>query len=254
MKTGDRVRVTASLTDATEGRHQWTEVYDREFKDVLAIQEEIAGGIAASLGLQLSKAQPRPAPLNLQAFELYLQGRFLLNWKDIPTTKKAIAKFQAALAVDSGYASAYAGLADCYERLMWLDAVPPIEILPRIKEVVMEALRLDDTSAEAHSSLANYLGRNWDFRGAERENRRAIELNPNYALARMDQGVLLSARGRHEEGLAETRRAVQLEPLSLAAAFTLGVQLLWLDATSNHGNSCAGRQSSRPPCPQHTPG
>jgi TolB-like protein/Tfp pilus assembly protein PilF len=227
-RSGQRVRITASLTDAGNGRTLWAEAYDRELKDVFGLEDEVAGDIVAALGLELSHSlSPRSVTLNLHAFDLYLQGRYLLNWKDIPTTKRAVAKFQEAIAIDSSYAPAYAGLADCYERLMFLEAAPTAELLPKARDAIMEALRLDGSSAEAHTSLAHYFSHTWDFEGAARELQRAIQLNPNYALARMEHGVELSGQLRHEEGLAETTRAMQLEPLSLAATYTLGVQLLW---------------------------
>ena len=155
--------------------------------------------------------------------------------------------------MDPAYAAAYAGLADCYSRLAWFEAVPPVQILPKIKEAALEALRLDNTSAEAHTSLADYLGWNWDMRGAEREFRRATELNPNDAPARMNYGVLLSAQGRHDRGLAETRRAIQLEPLSLAAVFTLGVQMLWARNYQQAWQELRKAAELAPTLPAHIP-
>jgi serine/threonine protein kinase/tetratricopeptide (TPR) repeat protein len=223
---GDRLRITPQLISTADGNYLWSDSYDRKLEDVFAIQDEMAREIVKSLKIKL--LGEKEAPLvknyteNLQAYNLYLQGRYFWNKRTGEDLKKAIAFLNQAVEIDSNYALAYVGLADCYLLLPEYGRIPKKEVLPKAKAAVSKALEIDDKLAEAHTSLAMIMRYEWDFVGAEKEFKRAIELNPNYATGHHWYSDSLEAKGRLDEALEEIKRALQLDPLSLIINMALG--------------------------------
>ena len=232
LRSGDRVRVTAQLIGAVPERHLWARSYERDLRDVLTLQSEVARAIANEIKANLTPAvQARLArthAVNPEAYEAYLRGRYFWNKRTGEGTKKGIEFFGHALEKDPAYALAYTGLADCYYLLADYSFLSPREAFPRGKAAATKALELDETSAEAHTSLAVIKSEyEWDWLGAEREFKRAIELNPNYATAHHWYSDYLGEMGRHEEAIAEIKRAQQLDPLSLIINTVAGVRFHW---------------------------
>ena len=230
-KDGTRLRVTAQLNGVTDGYHLWSETYERELKDVFTVQDEISRAIVNTLQLKLvsSPRSRRPAPENLETYDLYLQGRYHWGRWRTEGAEKAIQYFEQAIARDPKYAPAYAGLADSYAWMGFFAAVPPNQAMPKAKQFAQKALELDDSSSDAHCSLA-YVKALYDFDwpGAEREFQRAIQLNPNSWGAHFGYGITyLCPRGRSAEGLNETRLARELDPLSPVTNTYLGLALIF---------------------------
>ena len=205
---GKRVRIRTQLIRATPEQQLWAESYDRELSDVLSLQSEAAHDIIEHIRGKVSGGQ-QPAGahrVDPEVFDLFLRGRYYWNRRTKADFEKAISYFSDAVRKDPGYALAYVGLADCYN----------LSGSPQGKRVAEKAVALDDSLAEAHTSLA-YAKQNfdWDFAGAEQEFRRALALNPNYAIARQWYATFLSDMGRHQEAIAEIERAIQLDPLSV---------------------------------------
>lgn len=227
QRLGDRVRITVELIYAPKDRPLWTETYDRDLRDVLALQSEIAQAIAREIRIQLTPQEQAHLasgrPVNTQALEAYLKGRFFWNKRTEEGFQRALDYFQEAIKVDPAYAQAYSGSSDTYTLLQDYDLLPAEEAYPRAKAAALKALELDETLAEAHTSLAAVLqDYDWDWLAAEREYKRAIELNPNYETAHQWYGILLSSLGRHEEALAQVKRARELAPTSLRINTDMG--------------------------------
>jgi eukaryotic-like serine/threonine-protein kinase len=222
---GDNLRVTARISNVQDGQLVWSQIYPRKLEDVFAIQDEIAREIVKALKIKL--LGEKGAPLvknyteNLQAYNLYLQGRYFWNKRTAEDIKKAVDYFNHAVALDPNYALAYVGLADCYTILPEYGASPKKDVLPKAKAAVSKALAIDDTLAEAHASVAMILSGEWNWVGAEREFKRAIELNPNYATAHHWYFILLRTLGRLDEARIEIIRALKLDPLSLIINLSL---------------------------------
>jgi TolB-like protein/DNA-binding winged helix-turn-helix (wHTH) protein/Flp pilus assembly protein TadD len=218
-RSGDKVRITAQLIEARTDQHVWAEVYNRDLRDVVTLQGEVARDIAQKIRIAVTpeeRAQLTGARrINPEAYEAYLKGRYYWNKRTEEAMRRAIPYFEQSMSKDPNYPLAHDGLADCWLSLGWYGYVSPKEAFPRGKAAAMRALELDDSLAEAHTSLAfasmNY---DWDWPAAEREFRKAIELNPNYANAHHWYGDYLSAVGQHEQAIAESRRALELDPLS----------------------------------------
>ena len=222
-RSGDRLRITAQLIDASSGYQLWSERYDRVMEDVFAVQDEIAGTIAGRLRLSLAAdrgAQAvQPPTRNMSAYELYLKGRGLLYQRG-PSIGKAIDCFKEAVALDPEYAQAWAGLADGYTTSGYSGYTPASETMPRALEAARRALQLDPDLAEAHSALAcATLLYELNFALAEQEFRRALELNPSYPQGRSWYGLffLQWVAGREHEGREELLKLHQLDPLSAYA-------------------------------------
>ncbi len=225
-KSGNRVRITAQLINVADGYHLWSERYDREMDDVFAIQDEIASTIADRLKVTLSdEPLVKPPTANLEAYQLYLKGRYLWNKRTQQGLEEAIDYFRRAIVQDAGYALAYAGLADVYLLMGSYRQLSGWDAHAKANEAAHKALALDDTVAEAHASRAQVLRERRDWRGAETEYRRAIELNPNYATAHQWYATLLAGFGRIEEAIREIRRAEELDPLSHAISVTVATVL-----------------------------
>ena len=218
-KEGSQLRITVQLVSVSDSYHIWSETFDRGLTKVFSIQDEVALAIADKLKLTLlgeekARLVKRPTE-NLEAYNLYLQGRYFWNKRTAEEIRKAIDFFNQAIERDSHYALAYVGLADCYLLLPSYGRFPIREVLPKAKEAVSRALEVDDTLAEAHTSLAAVIESEGAAADAEREYKRAIELNPNYPMVHLWYHVFLRFRGRLDEAEAEIRRAKELDPLSL---------------------------------------
>ena len=220
MQRGDRMLISAELVDIRDNKQLWGEQYERQLADMLSVQREIAREITNNLrptlsGMEQSRAD-KQYTANAEAFQLYLQGRFYWNKRTPADFQKAISFFEQAIEKDPNYALAYSGIADTYAVLTAYTNVPARQVMPKAKEAALKALALDDKLAEAHASMgqiARYF--DFDFPTAEREYRRAIELNPNYATAHQWLAEQLSASKRSDEAISEIRRALELDPLSL---------------------------------------
>jgi len=228
----DRMRITAQLIRVKDQTHVWAQQYDRESKDVLAVQAEIAQAIADQIQLTLGKSrQPAARPARLltaeyEAYEHYLRGRYVWNKRTPDGFERAIASFQQAIARNPKEARAYAGMADSYALMGNWGFAPKSEVLPKAREAALKALALDESLAAAHTSLAliNEFY-DWDWQTAEERFRRAIELDLNYATAHHWYAEYLAHQGRFDEALAEIERARELDPLSLIIAVDNGVVL-----------------------------
>ena len=228
QKTNDQVRVNVQLITAANDTHLWAETYDRKLTDIFVVESDIATTIAKTLQARLTGAEKtaiakRPTA-NPEAYELYLKGRFFWNKRTAADLRKAIEYFNQALDKDPSYAPAYAGLTDAYLVLSQYGAASPADSFPQAAAAAKKAIELDDTLAEAHTSLACSLAYyDFDFEQSLKEFQRAIELDPNYATAHhwLSNGVL-SALGRFERAIAEGKRAVELDPLSLVINADLG--------------------------------
>jgi len=210
-KSGDRLRVTAQLIRAADGKHLWSSTYDRELRDVFDIQEQIADSIANALRLKFAAGRERYTQ-NLEAYQLYLRGRYSLDGRK---PRPARRYFEQAIATDAKYALAYAGLADALLAMNRDLVLPHDEAQPQAKTAAQRALQLDPNLSEAHTALAMVRAREWAWQEAERSFRRAIQLNANNAVAHQELGyAVLVALGRFEEGLAEIQRSLALDPLS----------------------------------------
>jgi TolB-like protein/Flp pilus assembly protein TadD len=222
QRSGDRVRITAQLIDAHSDKHLWSQSYDGEVKDTLALQSQVARAIADQIRINLN-AQEQAALKNVkvvdpQAYESYLKGRYFWNKRTADGLRAALAYFNQAIDEDPKYAQAYSGLSDTYALLGdWQYAVmTPKEAMPKAKAAAMKAIELDSSLGEAHNSLAFCLdGFDWDLQGGEKEFLRALELNPGYATAHHWYAWHLSLMGRYPEAIAEMKKAQNLDPLSL---------------------------------------
>lgn len=225
-RDSNQVRINAELIDTESQTPVWTKEYDRDVTSLLAVQEEIADEITDSIQLTLGKpavaSVPRKPPMTpeeYQAYDLYLKGLYFWNKRSGPGFEQAIRYFQQAIDKDPNYAQAYAGLANSYTLMSGYTVSPASKYMPKAREAALRALQLDDGLAEAHAALAlvieNY---DWDWDGSEKEYRRAIQLNPDYATAHQWYAEQLGWRGRFEEAFRESERARQIDPFSLIIA------------------------------------
>src|ERR1700735_1832586 len=220
----NKVRITAQLIQTKDQSHVWAHQYDREENNLLGLQSEIAQEISDAIQLTLGEHKPveanppadSHAPKSYAAYDLYLQGRYFWNKRTPQGLQQAVECFEQAVAKDPDYARAYAGLADSLALISSYGLGPPSEVTPKARAAALKALSLDEELAEAHASLAliaqNY---DWDWQSAEKEYRRAVELDPNYATGHHWYAEHLALRGRFDEAFAEMERARQLDPLSL---------------------------------------
>ncbi len=228
QKASDQVRVNVQLINALTDAHLWADTYDRKLTDIFSVETEIAKAIADTLQAKLTGSEQhviaaRPTE-STEAHQLYLKGRYFWNKRTGNDLKKSIDYFQQAIAVDPNYALAYAGVADAYVWLPGYTAGTTRDCYPKAKAAATKALQLDDTLAEAHTTLALAIWL-YDFDSAQaiREFQRAIELNPNYAIAHQQYGNnTLAALGRFDDAIGEGKRAVELDPLSLVINTDLG--------------------------------
>jgi TolB-like protein/Tfp pilus assembly protein PilF len=226
-KSGPRFRITARLTDVRDGNHLWSQRYDRDVEDVFTVQDEIAQTIVTTLRATLlgdiGDPIPRRYTADLAAYNLYLKGRYAWNKRSNEGIAEGLRYFEEAIARDESYALAYTGLADCYALQLDYRGVLVADGMRRAKEFALRALAIDETLAEAHTSLGWVLFiYEWDWEAAAREFQRALELNPRYATARQWHSWLLMAQGRLEEAVAEGRLALELDSASVSIRRSLG--------------------------------
>jgi serine/threonine protein kinase/tetratricopeptide (TPR) repeat protein len=229
-KEEDNIRVMVQLVNVADRFQIWSDTYNRKLEKIFEIQSAIAEQIATALMEKLSteeKNQLRKKPTeNLEAYNLYLQGRFFWNKRTEEGLNKAIEFFEQAIEKDSKYAQAYAGLADCYLLMPSYGTSPLKEVLPKAKKAASKALEIDDMLAEAHTSLAAVMENEWDWEKAEREHKRAIELNPSYATAHHWYAFYLMWNASFDNAIEEIRRARELDPLSLIISADIGQILI----------------------------
>jgi eukaryotic-like serine/threonine-protein kinase len=220
LRSGDRVRITAQLIEAPTDRQLWAESYERDLRDILALQREVARTIASEIRVKLTpQEQTRLASVarvKPESHEAYLKGLYYSNKLKKEETKKAIEYYNQAIESDPSYAQAYAGMSDCHTSLVLYSEFPPKDTFPKAKAAAMKAVELDETVASAHSALGKVrLWFDWDYPAAEREFKRAIELDPGDAGAHEAYASYLKAVVRLDEALAEVKRAEELDPLSV---------------------------------------
>jgi TolB-like protein/DNA-binding winged helix-turn-helix (wHTH) protein/Tfp pilus assembly protein PilF len=224
LRSGNRLRITANLVQASPERHLWAESYESEVGDILTLQGQVAQAVARAVQVKLTpeeeKLMGNARPVNPQAHDDYLKGRYLCNKDTREPIDKGIQYFQKAIDEAPNDPLAYAGLADCYVLLAWggdifAGDLSPQEIMPKARDAAQKALQLDEGLAEAHTTLADVeMILDWNWASAEREFRRAIELNPNYSAAHSWYAHYLAAMGRFDESMAEAKRSLELDPFS----------------------------------------
>jgi len=232
QKLDDRIRVTVQLLRVSDGKPIWSEQYDEQWTYVFALQDRIASQIAGKIEPQLVGAKMARLTKHYtgdpEAYRQYLLGRYFWSKRDPEQIKKAIDYFNQAVERDQNYALAYAGLADAYSILSDISLVSPKEFYPKARESALKALAIDDKLAEAHTSLAYVMAvYDWKWTEAETSYKRAIELNPKYATAHQWYGEYLSAMGRNQEAIAETRRALESDPTSRVINSALALALYY---------------------------
>jgi DNA-binding winged helix-turn-helix (wHTH) protein/TolB-like protein/Flp pilus assembly protein TadD len=220
QKVGEKVRVTVRLLRVADGVPIWASQFDEKLTDIFAVQDSISERVTAALALRLTSEEQRGLTkrhtADIEAYQLYLKGRYHLNRLTDDGFFKGRDYFQQAIDKDPNYALAYAGLADAYNMLGSFDALASAETYPKARESAEKALKLDESLAEAHAALAMVkLAYDWEFPAAEREFQRALEIDPSYADAHKMNSNYLAAMGRFDEALREMKRAQELDPLSL---------------------------------------
>ena len=234
LRSGDRVRITAQLVRGATDQHIWAESYERDLRDLVTLQDEVSRSIAEQIQKEIAPRAPQElaifAAVSPKAREDYLKGRYFWNLRSQAGYLKAVDYFQAAVAEDPQYAQAYAGLADAYALLgsMPTSKIPRDTAMPKAKETALTALKLDDSLADAYTSLAFVeMHYEWKFREAEQEFKRAIDFNPNYSIAHHWYAFDLVAMGRMDEAVAEVERARQTDPLSAIINTDVAEILYW---------------------------
>jgi len=235
LRSENRVRITAELVDANSDTHLWAGTYERDLRDVLSLQGAVARDIAQQIRVKLTPEQHArlsgSQAVDPEAYQLYIKGRYFWVKRDQESLNRAMDYFRQAVDHDPGYAAAYSGIADCY--LLFgssfdVGGQAPSEVLPKARSAAMKALELDSGLAEPHNSIAYVrLNSDWDWPGAEAEFKRSLELNPGYSHGHHWYAHLLFSSGRTEEALAESRRALELDPLSPIINLHLGWHYLY---------------------------
>ena len=239
--SGNRIRISSQLIDAEADRHIWAETYDREMKDVFVIQSDVAKQIAAALQARLSPGEKerieKKQTENTEAYQIYLKGRFYWNKRTAVDMQKAIEYFNQAIEKDPHYALAYAGLASSTVLLPQF-GFPAKEYYSKSKDAAIKALKIDSSLAEAYAVLGSIKQCEFDWTNSERAFKRAIELNPSYPTAHHWYSILLGDLKRFDEALAESRRAEELDPLSLMINLNVGMTLFYIRQYDQAINQC----------------
>jgi serine/threonine-protein kinase len=230
LQRGEDLIIKTELIDVTDGSHLWGEQYNRKLSDILTVQDEIATEISDKLRFKLTRVEKKRltkrATENIEAYHLYLKGRYYWNKRNGPDLMKGLQYFREAIDIDPNYALAHAGLADSYIVLATWNILPSSEAFPKSKAAARKAIELDKTLCEAHASLGFVSGvYDWDWTRAEKNFKRAIKLNPEYATTYEWYGLCLSYMGRHDEAIAAAKRAQDLDPLTMIISTVLGVVL-----------------------------
>ena len=230
-KAGNRLRINAQLINTEDGYHLWSERYDRDMDDVFAVQDEIARSVVEKLKVKLLGAADTPLvkrpTANVEAYNLVLQGRYFTVRATGPETEKSLECFTQALALEPAYAQAHAGIAINHAVRSIISHGSPSQLMPAAKEASRKALAIDDTVVDAHTALAFVLQfYEWDWPGAEREYRRALDLNPGDTFARTHYALLLGQLGKADASIAEARHAVVSDPLSVLSRHMLAMNLV----------------------------
>lgn len=227
-RSEERVRITVQLVQVRDQTDLWVESYDREQRDILALQDSVARTIANQIHITLTTQQrtllARSRPLVPAAYEAYLKGRYYWNKRTAESLQTALTYFQQAINEDPTYGAAYSGLADCSSGLAWHGFNSPAEALPKANDAALKAIAIEPQSAEAHASLALVLDHRLDWAATEVEFKRALQLDPHYANAHHWYGDYLSIKGRHDEALLEARQALELDPLNLMISTWVGLR------------------------------
>jgi len=229
-REGDRVRITAQLVQGPTDTHIWAKGYERDFRDSLRLQDEVAQAIVDEIQLKLTPQErahfARSEVIDPEAHEDYLRGLFDLNLRNGPDERKAIDLFQTAIEKDPSYAAAYASLADSYRALIFNSNIAPADVIPQSEAAAKRALEIDNQLAEAHATLGSNIGDyNWDWAGGEREFQTALRLNPNSAVVHSYYAHFLRQQGKFEESIRQGQHAVELDPVSAERSFLLAQTL-----------------------------
>lgn len=262
QRSGERVRVTARLVRVSDGASLWAGKFDEKMTDIFTVQDSISLRVTQALGSRFGEAEHRSVTKrpteDIVAYQLYLKGRYLWSGKATDGVQKAVQYFEQAIQLDPQFAQAYSGLADGYLALSEFGVIPRGEAYSRASAAAEKAISLDPALAEAHTTIGFIrLSRDWDYANAERQFKRAIELNPNYSTAYQFYGVHLLAVGQTDAAIAQTRRALELDPLSILnnsqlgrclylarrydEAIEQGKRTLELDATSASAQAYVGQ-------------
>jgi tetratricopeptide (TPR) repeat protein len=229
LRSENRVRITAQLIRAGTDQNVWADSYERDLQDILRLQSEVAYAITHQVVGRLSQKNgtrgESARSVNPEAYEAYLKGRYYWNKRDRASLEKSLGYFNEAIAKDPNYALAYAGLADAYVVIGSDWATAPRGVNEQAKAAAQKALAIDDSLVEPHVSLASIYHNEWNWQGAEREFKRAIELNPSYATAHHWYSIYLATAGRFDEAVREANKAAELDPLSLIISASLGDRL-----------------------------
>jgi TolB-like protein/Tfp pilus assembly protein PilF len=232
-RAGNKLRITAQLIQASNGNHLWSDTYDREMQDIFAVRSEVAQHVALTLKVRLlgeekERVDKKPTE-NLEAYKLYLRGRYFWNKRTPDGIKQAIEQFQQSIDRDPNFALGYAGLADSYIALTFYNFAAPHEAMPKAKESALKAMALDDTVAEPHASLGNILmNYDWNWPAAEKAFKRSIELKPDYATGHEWYAIhYLIGMGRLDDAVEEMKKALELEPASLIMNTFMGATLYY---------------------------
>ncbi len=228
LRVGDRVRITAQLIHAATDKHLWAESYDRDLRDVLRLQSEVARTIAQEIKVTLTPQEharmAEARPINPEAYQAYLKGRFYWNKRTPDGLQKAVEYFEQAVALDPAWPLGYAGLADAYLVMPNYAPVRPSEAIPKARAAAAKALEMDESLAEAHATMALIATTyDWNWPTAEREFQRALALSPNYATAHLWYALYFRNMGRHDEAIKEITKAQELDPLSLLIGVNVGL-------------------------------
>jgi TolB-like protein/DNA-binding winged helix-turn-helix (wHTH) protein/tetratricopeptide (TPR) repeat protein len=227
QRSGERIRISARLIQTGDGRQLWAGQFDEKFTDIFAVQDAISDRVATALKVQLGGGGKKHYTENVEAYQLYMKGRFHLLKGIGSETETGIAYFQQAIGVDPNYALAYTGLADAYRGRTVGGEMPSAEFMPKARAAALRAIEIDDTLAEAHANLGHIMfWYDWDWGAAENQHRRALQLDPNSPDALQFYAHLLSSTGRHAEALDKIRRARELDPVNLRVNAIEGMLLL----------------------------
>ena len=232
-QVGSHLRITARLTKTADGSQLWSESFERETKDVLAVQHEIAASISTALGVQLARGEAIPSSqsnntsINPEAYQAYLKGRYLWNKNAPEPVKTAIRYFEQSIRISPDFALPYTGLAHAYTALLVMTATPAEELVPKIRSAASKALELDPTLGEAHLDLAETFLAAFDWPNVELEFKKALELNPSNAVAHRYYAFYLEKVGRASEATSEVRKALELDPISTFVGQGLGDALFY---------------------------